>query len=638
MPPAHLDIITMGRSSVDLYAQQIGTRLEDSETFKKAVGGCPSNIAIGCARLGLKTGIITAVGDEQFGNYIVEEFSRHQIDLTGIKTDPNRLTALAILSIKDAENFPLLFYRENCADMGLDENDVDENFVATARALLVSGTHFSKPNVERAQTKAIRAAKSAGRQVIFDIDFRPNLWGLAGHASGDERFIQAPAVSEKFQEILPHCDVIVGTEEEICIAGGHSSSIASLKHIREFTNGLIVVKRGPLGSSAFTGVIPESLDNAIHGKSFAITVLNVLGAGDAFMAGFLHGYLSGAEISESLSIGNACGAVVVSRLMCSSEIPGLREIKAFMENGSDTMNVRTNARLNHLHWVEHRAPEPHSLSVLALDHWRQLEELADIAKVPQQKISQFKALALDAAITVANGQPDFGVILDEASSSDAFTKATIANLWIARPVEKPGSHSLDFEYDGDVGTQLIEWPVHHVIKCLYHFNTDDHDDFRLYQERKTRRIFDATRLTGHKLLLEIKSNNHDQLTSTTTADAMSRLYDIGIFPDWWKLESQNSKQPWSNISALVKSYDPDCLGIIASGMNASLKQIENALELAAGEPMVRGFTIHAAIFNTLAEDWINGTISSQEACENMAEIFRSLTNSWAIYRRRVSHS
>ena len=189
-PPAtRLDVITIGRSSVDLYGQQIGSRLEDVASFAKSVGGCPSNIAIGTARLGLRSGLITRVGDEQMGRYIVEQMARENVATEGIVIDPDRLTALVLLSVENDETFPLIFYRENCADMALAEDDIDAGFVSSAKAILVSGTHFSRPNTDKAQRKAIRIARDAGRKVVFDIDYRPNLWGLASHGAGEERYI-----------------------------------------------------------------------------------------------------------------------------------------------------------------------------------------------------------------------------------------------------------------------------------------------------------------------------------------------------------------------------------------------------------------------------------------------------------------
>ena len=134
-----LDVITIGRSSVDLYGDQVGGRLEDMRSFSKYVGGSPTNIACGTARLGLKSAVITGVGDEHMGRFIIEQLARAGVDTRGVKVDPERLTALVLLGIRDDERFPLIFYRENCADMGLTEADIDEGFIAEARAVLATG-------------------------------------------------------------------------------------------------------------------------------------------------------------------------------------------------------------------------------------------------------------------------------------------------------------------------------------------------------------------------------------------------------------------------------------------------------------------------------------------------------------------
>src|SRR3569832_1915344 len=149
------DVITIGRASVDLYGQQIGTRLEDIGSFAKPVGGCPANIAVGTARLGLKSALLTRVGAEQMGGFIKEQLAREGVETRGIATDPNRLTALELLAVEAEGVSPMIFVRTDCADMALDESIIEEAFIASTRAIVVTGTHFSKPNSEAAQRKSI---------------------------------------------------------------------------------------------------------------------------------------------------------------------------------------------------------------------------------------------------------------------------------------------------------------------------------------------------------------------------------------------------------------------------------------------------------------------------------------------------
>ena len=229
-----LDVITMGRCSVDLYGQQIGSRLEDIASFAKSVGGSPTNIAIGTSRLGLKSGLITRVGDEQMGRFVLEQLAREGVTTKGVVTDKQRLTALVLLSVENDKTFPLIFYRDNCADSALEANDVDEAFILSSKSLLVTGTHFAKANTDAAQRKAMAIAKKHGRKIIIDIDYRPNLWGLAGHAAGEERYIKSDKVTAHLQSILADCDLIIGTEEEVAIAGGTEDTLEALRTIRSY--------------------------------------------------------------------------------------------------------------------------------------------------------------------------------------------------------------------------------------------------------------------------------------------------------------------------------------------------------------------------------------------------------------------
>lgn len=149
-----LDVITIGRSSVDLYGAQVGGRLEGMGTFHKYIGGSPTDIACGAARLGLKSAVITRVGDEHMGRFIREQLIREKVDTRGVTTDPERLTVLVILGIRDENQFPLIFYRQDCADMALCEDDIDDDLISEARAVVATGTHLSNIRTEAVVMKA----------------------------------------------------------------------------------------------------------------------------------------------------------------------------------------------------------------------------------------------------------------------------------------------------------------------------------------------------------------------------------------------------------------------------------------------------------------------------------------------------
>ena len=637
-PAPTLDVVTIGRSSVDLYGAQVGSRLEDMASFSKAVGGCPTNIAIGTARLGLKSALITRVGDEHMGRYIREQLQREGVDVTGVHTDPERLTSLVLLGIRDSKTFPLIFYRDNCADSALDPSDIDEGLIASAGAIVVTGTHFARENTNAAQKLAMRHAMAHGRKIIFDVDYRPNLWGLAGHGAGEERYISSGAVTAHLAPILPDCDVIVGTEEELMIAGGVEEPLGAIRAIRAVSRALIVCKRGPMGCVVFDGAIPERIDDGIKGPGFPVEVFNVLGAGDAFMSGFLRGYLRGEPVETCCAYANACGAFAVSRLLCSVEYPTFTELQHFLDVGPATKQVRKDETLNHLHWATTRDAltpshvHPKDIRAFAIDHRMQLEQIADEEGASRDRIGDLKRLAVKAAVQVADGRDGFGMLIDGTYGREALFRAADHKLWIGRPVELPGSRPLDFEGGGSLGAKLIEWPISQTIKCLCFMHPDDRPELTERQDRDLLRLQDAARTIGRELLVEIISGKNGALGDDTVAGVIDRLYGIGIKPDWWKLESQPSAAAWTAIADTIDRHDPLCRGIMLLGLDAPAEQLTEGFRLAAACHAVRGFAVGRTIFAEPAREWLGGRIDDAEVVRRMAERFGTLVKAWDALR------
>ena len=625
---AELDVITVGRCSVDLYGQQIGSRLEDVSSFAKSVGGCPSNIAIGTARLGLKSAVITRVGDEQMGRYVREQMAREGVATQGITTDPQRLTSLVLLSVENDKTFPLIFYRDNCADSALCEDDIDEKFVASSAALLVTGTHFARPLNDAAQRKAMKIAKAHGRRICLDIDYRPNLWGLAGHGAGEERYIKSDKVSEHIKTVLPDCDLIVGTEEEVHIAAGSEDTLTALKTIRSLSSATIVLKRGPMGCVVYPREIPNRLEDGIVGKGFPIEVYNVLGAGDAFFSGFLRGWLRDEPLETCATYANACGAFAVSRLLCSPEIPTWDELQYFLKHGSPHRALRKDEAINHVHWATTRRAQPPKLLALAIDHRIQLEAIADKTGAPRERIAPFKRLAIAAIGQVSNGKPGFGTLLDDTYGRDAMFDAAKLGLWIARPLEQPGSKPLRFEFTQDVGARLVEWPVTHTIKCLAFYHPDDPIELKTEQAQKLRTLYEAARKVGRELLVEIIAGKNGAVKDDTISRALAELYALGIKPDWWKLEPQVTSAAWSNIEKVIHANDPYCRGIVLLGLDAPEDDLARAFATTAGHSTIKGFAVGRTIFSSVAEAWLAGKIDDSKATLQMAERFANLVNVW----------
>ncbi len=621
-----LDLITIGRSSVDLYGAQIGGRLEDMGSFDKYIGGSPTNIACGTARLGLKSAVITGVGDEHMGRFIREQLQREGVNTDGVKTDPERLTALVLLGIRDQEQFPLIFYRENCADMGLTVDDIDPMFIQSARAVVATGTHLSNPQVEAATLKALEIARANSMHTALDIDYRPNLWGVAGHGDGESRFVESMAVTEKLKSTLHLFDLIVGTEEEFHIAGGSTDTIEALRAVRAVSGATLVCKRGAAGAVAFEGDIPGTLDDGQTGPGFPIEIFNVLGAGDGFMSGLLKGWLDGEDWPTALKYANACGAFAVSRHGCTPAYPSWEELQFFFQRGIKQSDLRNDEELEQVHWATNRLDDWPSVKIFAFDHRLQLEEMEGYTKA---KGAAFKELCLDAALKVQNGQAGYGILCDNRIGRSALHRASGSGLWIGRPTELPGSRPIQFESElgEDVGS-LREWARENVVKLLVFCHPDDDDTTTKMQIARVKRLFTAARRNGLEFLLEIIPSKVGPVNDTTSATLIQAFYDAGIYPDWWKLEPFKTEAAWANAVAAIERNDPRTRGIVVLGLDASEEELSASFALAAKQPLVKGFAVGRTIFGNAARRWMAGELSNDEAIIEMKDKYARLCGIW----------
>ena len=635
-----LDVVTIGRAGVDLYGSQVGGRLEDMGSFEKYIGGSPTNMACGTARLGLRSGLITRVGNEHMGRFIREELQRHGVETSGVITDPERLTALVILGIRDTTQFPLIFYRENCADMALCVEDIDPALIARSRSVVATGTHLAHATPRAAVIRALELARQTGGRTALDIDYRPNLWGVAGHDDGESRFVESARVTQSLQEVLPLFDLIVGTEEEFHIAGGSTDTLAALRAVRAVSQATLVCKRGPMGAVVFDGAIPDSLDDGQTGPGFPIEVFNVLGAGDGFMSGLLKGWLDGEDWPTTLKYANACGAFAVSRHGCTPAYPSWDELQLFFERGVQQPDLRNDAVLEQVHWASTRAfrsgGDWSALRTFAFDHRLQLEEMPGYTP---DKGGAFKELCLTAALRVQQGRPGYGILCDDRIGRDALHRASGSGLWIGRPTELPGSRPIAFEPElGEDLGQFREWARENVVKLLVFCHPEDDPQTRALQEARVRRLFTAARRNGLEFLLEIIPSKVGPVDEDTTATLIRQFYAAGIYPDWWKLEPLTTRAAWTKAVAAIEENDPNTRGIVVLGLDAPEADLAASFEVAAGFDLVRGFAVGRTIFGDAARGWMAGALSDAAAVDQMAARFTRLCEIWDKARAEAQRS
>ncbi len=327
------DVITYGRSSIDLYSNNIGAPFVDIKEFGAFVGGSPLNIAVGTRRLGLNSALVTGIGEDQVGEFLLKFLRDEGVETSFISRKKGFRTSAVILGIEPPDNFPLVYYRDNCADSQVTIDDVDKVPIGDCQLFEVSATAL---NVEPSRSAAFYAAEEAWRNdvpVLVDLDFRADQWH-------DPR-----AYGVTTRAFLQHCTMAIGTEEEILatmlkdpdqikirnqqisapeIGGDIEGAIVALLETGLET---LVVKRGEKGSSVY-------LDDGdiIDVPGFPVDVVNVLGAGDAFASGFIYGVLAGWDLYKSCRLGNACGAILVTRHGCANFNPTYEEVTAFIEH------------------------------------------------------------------------------------------------------------------------------------------------------------------------------------------------------------------------------------------------------------------------------------------------------------------
>ena len=334
---AAIELLTMGRSSIDLYANNIGVPFEEIGSFAAYVGGSPTNIAVGARRLGLRTSVLTGVGDDKVGAFIRHFLTGEGVDVGNVVTKPGTRSTAVLLGIEADGKVPLVFYRAAASDNELTIDDVIAADPAAASALEISGTGLAKSPQAQATMFAAERARAAGRPVFFDLDFRSDQWH-------DPR-----AYGTMVRAVLPNVSVAIGTEEEIHAAmlrdldalrvvdqqisapeirGDLDDDVAALLRVPDGPEA-VVVKRGHEGAR-----VHLRNGEAIDAPGFPARVVNVLGAGDAFAAGFIYGRLAGWEWRKSARMGNACGAIVVGRHACANSMATLDEaLKLAEENG-----------------------------------------------------------------------------------------------------------------------------------------------------------------------------------------------------------------------------------------------------------------------------------------------------------------
>ena len=324
------ETLHMGRSSIDLYSNDVGAPFVDINSFAAYVGGSPTNISVGATRLGAKAALLTAVGADPVGDFILHFLRNENVTTEYIPRKPGLRSSAVLLGIEPPDRFPLQYYRDNCADINLTIDDVLAAPVTDCQVFQFAGTNLSLEPSRSATMFAAELARQAGARVVFDIDFRPDQW------------FDIRAFGVVARSVLPFVDVVIGTEDEINAATLSSTeqmdlthsqvsdakvsgdTVAAIGRMLTFGPEAVIEKVGAQGAR-----IHLRGGEVIEAPGFPVEIYNILGAGDAFGAGFLYGLVRGWDWYRAARLGNACGAIVVTKHGCANFMPTMAEVEQF---------------------------------------------------------------------------------------------------------------------------------------------------------------------------------------------------------------------------------------------------------------------------------------------------------------------
>ncbi|MET0190422.1 MAG: 5-dehydro-2-deoxygluconokinase [Pseudonocardia sediminis] len=308
------EVLTFGRAGVDIYPLQIGVGLEDVTSFGKFLGGTTANVAVAAARLGRRTAIITGVGDDPFGRYVRRELRDLGVDDRHVVTNTEFPTPVTFCEIFPPDDFPLYFYRKPSApDLQVAPSDLDRAAIAAADLLWLSVSGLSEEPSRSAHHEALSVR--AGGETVLDLDYRPMFWA------------DAAAATEQVQKVLGQVTVAVGNREECEVAVGETDPERAADALLDAGVRLAVVKQGP------KGVLAKTRSERVVSPPIPVSPINGLGAGDSFGGSLAHGLLAGWPLEEVLHRANAAGAIVASRLECSTAMPTPGEIDTLLAGG-----------------------------------------------------------------------------------------------------------------------------------------------------------------------------------------------------------------------------------------------------------------------------------------------------------------
>ncbi len=604
--PPIFDIIVIGQSFVDFYGEQIGASLKDMLSFKKHVGGITA-YAKGFARLGLNTALISSIAQDDLGQFIIETMQHEKVDISQVQMDSQNQSAIMFRATQNRLSFPLIHYKNQGAPILADEAFLSAAFIAKAQALLITSSSFETTNGQRIINAAIDAAQQRDTKIILALDY-----------IDDNN-------QSTLLKILPHCSLIVGYEQDFKYLIGEKEAYNALTQLRTLTNALFMLKNNQ-GCFCFSQ-IPLDVESTPHHKGFGLDKNTPFTAKESFIISGVYAWLNGFSQEKCCEYAMAGLSLTQEREDHSDSLPSLDELTIYLSSQSQVVQTIRTPLFEHIHYATRRVSHQDELYTFNFGTHQQWLKMAEAANVDEEVITQAKMLIATGIQKAAMDYPNVSILTDAFPENELLDALSAPHL-LMRGLEVPGQVPLQFQGDTDVTHTLLHWPKHHAVKLTFVYHPDDRYALRQQQEAVLSHLYLATRRTGHELILDLAPSASSLITASTISHIMQRMYEIGIYPDWWQIVPPRDQRSFENMQRVITENDRFCKGVMLLGLQATNEQLQMMFNNAAKQDFCKGFVVDKSLFQVELNQWCAQMISNQALIDAVSRNFEKAIASW----------
>lgn len=557
------------------------------------------------------------------GQFILETLNQERVNTSQITQQNTFQTPLALKAIQNKNSFPCVFYPHTHASGMAKNENVDAGFIAQSTALLISTMNFFIEHMKQATRRAMIASSEGKTKIILVLDYFPS-------------HLKAAEITTVLQTALPLCDMIVGDEEDFRTMFGVDETQSALEHLRTLTNATLLIN-STQGGFVISDEIQTPWHQVTSHAGFKTHRHYHFTAKNAFLSGFLYGWLQKQSLEKSCEFAMACKAIVQSRLDKAADLPSHDELSAYLsdQNKVATQSTET-AHFSHMHYASTHTTRQAQLLAFSFGYHQQWQKMAQQFHADESALHKAKILVATGLKNIAANTPFASVVTDDDFSSHLF-ELFPEHLTFMRPLEAPFEIPLRYKGDPDLTHTLLQWPTHHGAKVSIIYHPDDRYVLRGQQEATAHLLHRACRATGHEFFIEIIPPTGSLTTASSTSHVMQRFYEIGIYPDWWQVVPPRDQRSWDSIHRVISDNDRYCRGVMIAGYQATVEQLPMMFDFANKQKYCQGFVVSKNIFQQPLEKWFAKRIDDQALVEAVTNSYQKAIELWISAKEKAQN-